>query len=219
MADPTSVEPSGGDGVRASIRLLRRNADFRRLYVGGLISLGGDWFLTVALFDLALRLRGSASSVAIVIVAQELPLFVLSPIGGILADRLDRRRLMIVCDLARALICLAFLLIRGSEDFWFIFILLPVLSAFSAAFDPAVQAAAPNLVEPQDLGPANSLLGSAWGTMLAVGAAIGGVVVAVLGRDAAFVDRFGIVPALGAAAVAHPPPVLRRRRRGTPRRR
>ena len=54
-----------------------------------------------------------------------------------------------------------------------------------------MQAAAPNLVEPEDLGPANSLLGSAWGTMLAVGAALGGVVVAVLGRDAAFVIDSG----------------------------
>jgi predicted MFS family arabinose efflux permease len=178
---------AGGTGPRASLRLLRRNRDFRRLFSAGIISLGGDWFLTVALFDLALEVQGSAVAVALVIIAQEIPFFLLSPLGGILADRLDRRHLMIACDLARAVICLCFLFARSSETFWLIFVLLPLLSAFGVAFDPAVQAAAPNLVEPDDLPAANSLLGSAWGTMLAVGAALGGVVVATLGNDAAFV--------------------------------
>jgi MFS family permease len=173
--------------VRASFGLLRRNSDFRRLYLAGIVSLGGDWFLTVALFDVVLRLRGTALSVALVIVAQELPLFFMSPIGGILADRLDRRRLVIACDLARSGICLAFLLVRDGGDLWLILVLLPVLSAFSAAFDPAIEAAAPNLVESRDLAAANSLLGSAWGTMLAVGAAVGGVVVALFGSDTAFI--------------------------------
>ena len=178
---------AGGTGPRASLRLLGRNRDFRRLFVAGIISLGGDWFLTVALFDLALEIQGSAVAVALVIIAQEIPFFLLSPLGGILADRLDRRRLMIACDLARAAICLCFLLAGTPETFWLIFVLLPLLSTFAVAFDPAVQAAAPNLVEPDDLPAANSLLGSAWGTMLAVGAALGGLVVATLGNDAAFV--------------------------------
>ena len=169
------------------MRLVRRNADFRRLFAAGIISLGGDWFLTVALFDLALELRGNALAVALVVIAQEIPFTVLSPIGGILADRLDRRRLMIACDLARAAVCLAFLFVRSPSTFWLVFVLLPLLSAFGVPFDPAVEAAAPNLVEPEDLPAANSLLGSAWGTMLAVGAAAGGLVVATLGNDSAFV--------------------------------
>jgi MFS family permease len=178
---------AGGTGPRASLRLVRRNADFRRLFVAGIISLGGDWFLTVALFDLALELQGNALAVALVVIAQEIPFFVLSPIGGILADRLDRRKLMIACDLARAVVCLGFLFVRSTSTFWLVFALLPMLSAFGVPFDPAVQAAAPNLVEHDDLPAANSLLGSAWGTMLAVGAAAGGLVVATLGNDSAFV--------------------------------
>jgi MFS family permease len=188
---PTAVDGraavAGGTGPRASVRLIRRNADFRKLYLAGIISLGGDWFLTVALFNLALELRGSAASVALVVIAQELPFVLLSPLGGILADRLDRRRLMIACDVARAVVCLGFLLVRSGESFWLVFLLLPTLSAFGVPFDPAVEAAAPNLVGRGDLPAANSLLGSAWGTMLAVGAALGGLVVATLGKDAAFV--------------------------------
>jgi predicted MFS family arabinose efflux permease len=187
MPERDSEAPRPSTGIRQSVSLVRRNAEFRRLYVAGLVSLGGDWFLTVALFDVVLRLGGTAVSVALVLVAQELPLFVMSPVGGILADRVDRRRLVIVCDIARAGICVAFLLVRDAGDIWIAYLLLPALSAFSASFDPAIQAAAPNLVASEDLAAANSLLGSAWGTMLAVGAALGGAVVATLGSDAAFV--------------------------------
>ena len=183
--EPAPAAPPRG-GLRESLALLRRNRDFRRLYVGGLVSLGGDWFLTVALFALVLDLRGSAFSLALIVLGQELPFFLMSPVGGALADRFDRRRLMIGADLARAALCCGFLLVREPGDLWLAFVLLFALSSFSAVFDPASSAAIPNLVDPRDLATANALLGSAWGTMLAVGGAIGGVVAATLGRDAAF---------------------------------
>jgi MFS family permease len=175
------------DGFRASLALLRRNRDFRRLYSASLISLGGDWFLLVALFGLALELTSSPMAVSLLIAAQEIPFFLLSPIGGHLADRLDRKRLMVTCDLARAALCLGFLFVHDVSTMWIAYLLLATISAFAAAFDPASSAAFPNLVDARDLGPANALFGSLWGTMLAVGAALGGVVAAAIGRDAAFV--------------------------------
>jgi MFS family permease len=184
VASREPVEDSGG--FRASLSLLRRNGDFRKLYLASLISLGGDWFLLVALFGLALEFTGSAVSVAALIVAQEVPFGVASLIGGVLADRFDRRRLMVVCDVARTLLCLGFLLVNDPSMMWLAYLLLAVISSFSAVFDPASSAALPNLVEPRELGPANALSGSLWGTMLAVGAALGGIVAAALGRDAAF---------------------------------
>ncbi len=211
--------PRSLTGLRGGLGLLRRNRDFRRLYLGGLISLGGDWFLTVALFGLVLELRGSALSLALVVAGQELPFFVMSPVGGVLADRFDRRRLMIAADLLRAVLCAGFLLVRDPGDLWLAFVLLFALSSFSAVFDPASQAAAPNLVAREDLGLANALLGSAWGTMLAVGAAVGGIAAAALGRDAAFLidgGSFVVSAALLASirrpfaegrAAAHPGPV------------
>ncbi|HEX6009184.1 MAG TPA: MFS transporter [Actinomycetota bacterium] len=184
MASREPIEDTGG--FRASLSLLRRNGDFRKLYLASLISLGGDWFLLVALFGLALEFTGSAVSVAALIVAQEVPFGVASLIGGVLADRFDRRRLMVVCDVARTLLCLGFLLVNDPSMMWLAYLLLAVISSFSAVFDPASSAALPNLVEPRELGPANALSGSLWGTMLAVGAALGGIVAAALGRDAAF---------------------------------
>jgi MFS family permease len=172
-------------GFRASVSLLRRNRDFRRLYVASMISLGGDWFLLVALFGLVLRLTGSAVAVAVVLAAQDLTYFVMSPAAGVLADRLDRRRLMVTADLCRAVLCLGFLFVRNGSTVWLVFPLLAVMATFSAGFEPASAAALPNLVDRPDLSTANALSGSLWGTMLAVGAALGGLVTAALGRDAA----------------------------------
>jgi MFS family permease len=179
------VEIQGG--LRASLSLLGRNRDFRRLYVASLISLGGDWFLLVALFGLVLHFTDSAIAVALVLAVEDLMYFLLSPVAGVLADRIDRRRLMVGADLVRAVLCLGFLLIRTDSLVWLAFVLLAVMASFSAAFEPASMAALPNLVEEEDLATANALSGSLWGTMLAVGAALGGVVAAVFGRDTAFI--------------------------------
>jgi MFS family permease len=183
---PTEPGPPQG-GVRASLSLLRRNRDFRRLYLASMISLGGDWFLLVALFGLVLRVTGSAVAVALLLAVQDLTYFVFSPAAGVLADRLDRRRLMVVADLARAGLCLGFLLVRSESTVWVAYVLLGAMATFSATFEPASAAALPNLVEEEDLATANALSGSLWGTMLAVGAALGGVVAAAFGHEAAIV--------------------------------
>jgi predicted MFS family arabinose efflux permease len=172
-------------GFRASWSLLRRNPEFRRLFLASLISLGGDWFLFVAIASLVLEATDSAVLVGMTILSQELALFCASPLGGVLADRIDRQRLMIGCDVVRVVICLGFLAV-GDETVWLAFPLLALLAIFAAPFDPASSAAIPNLVASDDLPTANALGGSLWGTMLAVGAALGGVVSAIFGRDTAF---------------------------------
>ena len=178
--------PTIADGsVRASVSLLRRNRDFRRLFFASVISLGGDWFLFVAINGLILDTTGRAIDVGLAILTQELAFFFASPWAGALADRLDRKKLMIWCDLARMVVCVAFLLV-GPGTIWLAFPLLAILSIFSAPFDPASSAAIPNLTQGEDLTIANALGGSLWGTMLAVGAALGGVVATVFGNQTAF---------------------------------
>jgi predicted MFS family arabinose efflux permease len=179
----TAAAPSAG--LRASLSLLRRNRDFRSLFLASVISLGGDWFLWVAINSLIYVSTHKALYVGLAILAQEFAFFLGSPVGGVLADRLDRRKLMIVCDLARAVICVAFLLV-GADRIWLAYVLLPLLAAFAAPFDPAFSAATPNVVDPEDLPAANALNGSLWGTMLAVGAGLGGVISAAFGADTAF---------------------------------
>jgi predicted MFS family arabinose efflux permease len=188
--DPTIAAAPSDAGPRASLSLLRRNRDFRALFFASVISLGGDWFLWVAINGLIFETTHKALYVGLAILAQESAFFLASPIGGALADRIDRRKLMIACDLARAVVCVAFLLV-GPETIWLAYVLLPVLATFAAPFDPAFSAATPNVVDPEDLPAANALNGSLWGTMLAVGAGLGGVISAVFGAPTAFLVDAG----------------------------
>ncbi|HEX3068560.1 MAG TPA: MFS transporter [Thermoanaerobaculia bacterium] len=175
------------DARRMYWRLLRDNRDFRLLYAGSLISLGGDWFLTVALLDLVLQLTGSATLASLMLLCQTLPIFLATPIAGRAVDRMDRRKLMIAVDLIRAVACLLPLFARTPATLPIAFAGVVIISIGSAYFEPASQAALPNIVAPEDLSTANILMGSTWGTMLAVGAAIGGAVTMRFGRDVSFV--------------------------------
>ena len=171
----------------AYLSLLRRNPAFARLYAAQLTSFAGDWFATVALLGLALQFTGSAAVASLVLVLQTGGFAAASPLAGLLADRFDRRRLLIAADLARVPVALAFLLAREPDTLWIAFVAVLLLAVGAAIFEPTSSASLPNLVDRDDLPIANVLIGSAWGTMLAVGAALGGVVAATLGRDAAFV--------------------------------
>lgn len=171
----------------ATLRLLRSNPDFTRVYIAQLISFAGDWFATVALLGLALELTGSAAVTSLVLVLQTGPFFLVAPFAGSLADRLDRRRLMLTADVARVVVCAGFLLITGPDTLWIGLVCATLLSVGAAFFEPSSASALPNLVDPKDLATANALMGSAWGTMVAVGAAAGGVVAATLGSDIAFI--------------------------------
>jgi hypothetical protein len=174
--------------------LIRHNRDFRLLYSGTLISLGGDWFLTVALLDLVLTLTGSATLASLMLLCQSLPIFFVTPFAGSLVDKVDRRKLMIGVDLMRAAACLLPLMARSAVLLPFAYAGVVVIALGSACFEPAAQASLPNVVAAEDLSRANVLMGATWGTMLAVGAAIGGVVTMRFGRDTSFViDSFSFI--------------------------
>lgn len=171
---------------REAWSLLRRNRDFRLFYLGQLISFAGDWFLVVALSGFVWDVTRSATLVAAVFVAYNLPYGIVSFVGGPLADRLDRRMLMIVTNVVMGLLAAGFFLVHGRSELWLVYVLAAGISGVSALFEPAASAAVPNLVEPEDLAAANVLSGSAWGTMLAVGAGVGGLVVAAYGNDVGY---------------------------------
>ena len=182
-----------------TLGLFRRNPDFTRLYAAQLVSFAGDWLATVALLHLVLTQTGSPALAALVVVAMTLPFAIVSPYAGVLADRLDRKTIMISSDVIRGFLAIGFIAAESRETIWVAFVCLTALSAVSAFFDPASSAALPHLVAKQDLARANVLMGSSWGTMLVVGAALGGLVVAVFGNTTAFVGdaaSFGISASL-----------------------
>lgn len=171
----------------ALARLLRTNRDFRRLYLALLVSLVGDWFALVAVSALLTTQTGSASMPAIAYAASVLPVVLATPLVGVLADRRDRRRLLIGADVLRVPAALGLCAAEacGSPTMALACVLL--LALLSTFFDPVATAAVPSLVDPADLETANAAVGGAWGAMLVVGAGLGGVVSAVFGHQVAFV--------------------------------
>jgi MFS family permease len=161
------------------------------------ISYLGDWFSFVAIIGLVDDLTGSQFLISLVVVAFSLPSFLASPIAGSMVDRFDRRRILVVVSVVQSVAALGLLLV-GKDTIWLAFLAQSTVSALAAVVGPATEASIPNIARnKEELAFANSLLGSTWGVMLAVGAAVGGVFAAVFGRDAAFIAN-GISFALAA---------------------
>jgi MFS family permease len=183
-----ATETNGTNAAGRMIReLVRNNGNFRRLWAGDVVSLFGDWFNTIALFALAQSLTNAPLSVGLVMATKMLAWAVSSPIAGVIADRVDRRRLMIGSDLVRAAIVPAFLLVRDAEDLPLLYALIALQVMVGAVFRPARAASLPNIVAPHELLAANTLMSATWSVLLAVGAALGGLATHVLGTDAVFV--------------------------------
>lgn len=187
--------------LRPYLTLLRHNRAFSRLFAAQLISFAGDWFATVAILGLALEVTGSPAVASLFLVVQTGAFALASPIAGVLADRFDRRRLMVGADLARIPVALGFLFARDADTLWIAFAAAALLAVGAALFEPTSSASLPNLVDEAELPEANILIGSSWGTMLAVGAALGGAVAAAFGREVAFVVNAGSFAASAALIV------------------
>src|ERR1041384_7982587 len=84
------------------VKLLRNNKAFRRLWYGQVVSQLGDWFDSIALFALLLRLTGSGQAVGVLMVAQFLPSTIVGLFAGVVVDRLPRKLVMIVTNLGNA---------------------------------------------------------------------------------------------------------------------
>ncbi|MEJ7600190.1 MAG: MFS transporter [Kofleriaceae bacterium] len=167
--------------------LLVRNRDFRRLFLASVVSLAGDWFSFVAVADLVTEVTGRPGAAAFVYAATVLPVFLASPLAGWAADRFDRRRILVIADLSRVPVALSLCLAAmwGSVELAVGAII--ALGVGASFYDPIASASTPNLVSKQELATAQSLMGAVWGSMLMVGAGIGGVVAELLGRQTAFV--------------------------------
>lgn len=175
------------DGHVPYLQLVRANADFRRLWLGNVVSLLGDWFNTIAIYYLIDTLTGSPFALGAVFVTKMLPWALASPIAGVIVDRFERRRIMIVSDLIRAAIVLGFLVVDTPERVYLIYVLTALQVMVGSVFQPAQSASLPNITTHAELLTANALMAASWSLMLALGAAAGGFVTEWLGVDAVFV--------------------------------
>jgi len=185
--DPAPEQALTPVSLASYVRLLRGNRNFRRLWGAQVVSEIGDWFYTLAIYNLLLQLTGQASSVALALILQVLPQTLVGPTSGVVNDRVRRKRVMIAADLGRMLIVFCMLLVRSKEMVWLVYPLLVAETLLAAFFEPARSSVIPNIVEREDVVLANTLSSTTWSINLMVGATTGGIVAALLGRDAVFV--------------------------------
>lgn len=173
--------------VREYIALINGNRNFRLLWFSAVTSYAGDWLNFIASADLVNELTDSGAALSYLLLARFLPSFFLSPFAGVLADKIDRRLIMIVTDVLRIFIVLAFVLIDRPDQVWILYLLTVLQFALSSAFIPAKSATIATVVAKEDLVTANALDSATWSMMFAVGSLIGGVVAGLFGGDTAFV--------------------------------
>ncbi len=173
------------------INFFLRNAKFRRFWFASVISWIGEWFNTIALFFLILEFSGSEFLLGILF-SVRMALFALSqPIIGVLADRMNRKKLMIASNLLQIGLALSFILVDGEEDMWWLITLSGIMMLLHGIYVTAERASLPNIVSEEDLLTANAIDSASWSASLCLGAMLGGIVVSNWGTDTAFIiDAF-----------------------------
>jgi MFS family permease len=165
-----------------------RHRDFRMLFWGQAVSVIGDALLPVALaFAVLDGLDGSAAQLGVVLAAQVVPMTFLVLPAGVWADRMSRRRLMLVSDLGRALVqaVTALLLLLDSAELWQLIVLSAAYGALEAFFRPAAGGLTPALVPADELQQANALVGLAQNVGHVAGPAAAGVLIVAISPGAA----------------------------------
>lgn len=168
-------------------QVLKQNKAFRYLWAGQIVSLLGDWFNLIASATLIAQLTQSGAAIGGLFVVRMLAPFLMSPFAGVLADRYNRKYIVILTDISRGFIVIGFLLVREPEHVWIVYVLTAIQSALQGFFFPAWNSMLPDITKPEELGAANALSSATWSVMLAFGAALGGIFSGVVGVYPAFV--------------------------------
>jgi len=158
-----------------------RHRDFRRLWLAGLISDAGDWLLLVSLPILVFELTGSTLQTSVAFLVELAPAVLLGPFAGYLADRWDRRRLLVTVTIVQAFALLPLLAVHERGDLPILYAVVAVEAAMLTLFTPAKNAMLPTLVPAEQLVSANSLVGLNQNLGRLVGGPVGGLLLAATG--------------------------------------
>lgn len=175
-------------GQRQAVFELLQARDFKLLWVGQLFSQIGDNCLLVAAITLISSLSSSPLAILIPALSLVIPQVIFGMVGGVMADRWDRKTVMIASDVLRGLIVLSFLLVRSAGQLWILCLAAASLAAVGVFFYPARNAAIPNLVPQGLLLTANGLIQSSYIIALIVGPLIAGVAVELWMPAAIMID-------------------------------
>jgi MFS family permease len=176
------------DALRRQTFASLSNRNYRRYLTGQSISLIGTWMQTIAQSWLVLQLTGSGTALGLVVALQTLPTLVLGPYGGVIADRIDKRRLMIGLQSVMGVLALVLglLTITGAVQLWQVYVLAFVLGLNNCFENPARQSFVLEMVGSDDLRNAVSLNSVLVNVARAVGPAVAGLVIATGGIGLCF---------------------------------
>jgi MFS family permease len=161
--------------------LLLTRPGFRRLWACGVVSETGDWLLLIALPVYVLQLTGSALTTSTVFLVELAGTLLAGPLAGVLADRWDRRRLLIGASLTQAALLLPLLAVHGTGTLWIVYLVAAAQAVLTTANDPVRQALLPAAVKPDELASGAAQLGIAANLARLVGGALGGVLLQAYG--------------------------------------
>jgi MFS family permease len=166
-----------------------RNPNYRKYYSGQAVSMVGTWMQAVAQSWLVLQLTGSATMVGLAVAIQTLPVLLLGPYGGVIADRMDKRKLMMGLQSMMGVLALVLgvLTLTHEVRVWQIFVLAFLLGLNNTFENPARQSFVLEMVGPEDLRNAVSLNSVLVNVARAVGPAVAGVIIAAGGTGVCFI--------------------------------
>ena len=172
----------------AAVPSVLRNRTFRRYWLSQVVSMTGTWMQQVAQSLVVLSLTTSAMAVGAVGIAGSVPLLLLTLHGGIVADRYDRRRILIATQATLSVLAIVFatLVAGGNIAYWHIILLSSLLGTTTAFELPASQALVPELVDYDELPQAIALNSAAFNAARLVGPALAGIAIAAVGLAGAF---------------------------------
>jgi MFS family permease len=188
---------------------LRESRSFRLLWIGQLISLSGSQLRLVALPYQIFLLTGSSFAVGLIGVFQAVPLLVLSLFGGVIADAVDRRRLLLITQVGLAAVSLALAIATGAgaASVPLLYVLTAVGACFSALDNPTRASLAPTLVERRLIRAAMALTQTIYQFALVFGSVLAGIVIARFGLAGAYwLDVASFAAAFVAVWMLRPPP-------------
>ncbi|OPG99244.1 hypothetical protein B2I21_06205 [Chryseobacterium mucoviscidosis] len=169
--------------------LLQKESEYRKFFVAGLVNGIGDRFSQVAMLSLILSTTGSGVAIGLALGLRVLPFLLLAPAGGMLTMRFSRRKIMLLTNLIRVPLALSYLLVNSADDMWILYTASTLLACGEAIYAPVRKSGIPLLVQPENLLKINGLEQVMNGTVLIVGAFLGGITSSVIGPQAAFITN------------------------------
>lgn len=162
------------------------NKPLRLLFWAAFASSVGDWCRHVAVVGLAVSCSGAGLKIAVLLLLEVLPLLFVGPLAGAVIDRISPKKVMVACDLSRAVLTLGFLFVHSGEQLWIAYLLTALISIFDAPSMAARQTLISRLVPPDSLVSAHALFSLNAGLCIAIGSVAATALAAAWGNTQIF---------------------------------